>query len=60
MCESKVFKIKDDVKEKLMEDVTLIIVEEEEITLFGLFGESRKLKGKISRIDSETHEVLIS
>jgi predicted RNA-binding protein len=59
MCESIVFRIKDGGKKKLMENVTLIAVEGEDITLSGVFGESKAVKGVIKRVDSERHEVLI-
>jgi predicted RNA-binding protein len=59
MCESIVFRIKDGEKKKLMENVTLIAVDGDSITLSGVFGESKAVKGAIKRVDSERHEVLI-
>jgi predicted RNA-binding protein len=59
MCESNVFRIKNGEKKKLMDNAVLIKVKGDEITISGIFGESKKIKGRISRIDSEKHEVII-
>lgn len=59
MCESNVFRIKNGEKKKLMDNVNLITVKGDEITLLGILGDSMKIKGRISRIDSEKHEVFI-
>lgn len=59
MCESRVFKIKNDRKEKLMDNVTLITVDGNIVNLSDMFGERKTVKGKILKIDSERHEVYI-
>jgi predicted RNA-binding protein len=41
VCESTVFRIKNDEKERLMDDVALITVDGEKLTLSGVFGENR-------------------
>ncbi|MFQ5800155.1 MAG: CooT family nickel-binding protein [Candidatus Hydrothermarchaeales archaeon] len=59
MCESSVFKIKKDGKEKLMDNVTLITVDGNKVNLSGMFGEQKTVEGRILKIDSERHEVYI-
>ncbi len=59
MCESTVYLQRDGGRELVMENVTLITVEGDSVKLTGIFGQSKALKGKVLRIDSDKHEVLI-
>jgi predicted RNA-binding protein len=42
-----------------MDNVTLITVSGEDITLSGILGERINVKGSIKSVDSEKHEVII-
>jgi predicted RNA-binding protein len=59
MCESSAFRIKDGKKIKIMDNVALISVEDEKVTISGILGETKTLTGRIVRVDSESHEVYI-
>jgi predicted RNA-binding protein len=59
MCESSVYRIRKGEREKLMDNVTLITVSGEDITLSGILGERINVKGSIKSVDSEKHEVII-
>ncbi len=59
MCESTVFVVKKGERERVMDNVSLINVEGENITVSGFLGEKKTVKGRITKIDSERHEILI-
>ena len=60
MCESTVFLKKGERRELLMEDVVRIAVDNEQIQLTGILGETRKAKGRIKEIDLMAHTILIA
>ncbi len=59
MCESKVYLIKGEEKEKIMDEAILIKEEEGKLVIVGLLGERAEIKGKVIRIDLYKHEVYI-
>lgn len=59
MCESSVVLDVKGKKETLMEDVTRISVKGDIIELIGLFGERKSIRGRISDIDMNKHEIVI-
>jgi predicted RNA-binding protein len=59
MCETTVIVVKKGSQERLMDNVSLINVEGENIKISGLLGETMTVKGRITKIDSERHEILI-
>ncbi len=59
MCESKIYRIDGQNKKMLMDDVTVITVEGDTIRLSSVMGETKTVKGKLLKIDSERHEVYI-
>ncbi len=59
MCESTVYLIRNGEKELIMENVTFAAVDGADVVLSGLLGESKTVKGRITRIDSDRHEIII-
>ncbi len=59
MCESKVYLIKGNEKEKIMDEAVLIKEENGKLIIFGLLGEKTEINGRIVRIDMYKHEVHI-
>ncbi len=59
MCELKVILIKDETRSIVMESVTKMIVEEENINLYGMLGEKETVKGSIKEINFGTGEAII-
>ncbi len=51
MCELKVFVLKGEMREKVMDGVVRIIVEDGSVLLEGIFGESMKIDGWLVRVD---------
>ena len=46
-------------KKLLMEDVVRLIVNDEDITITGMLGDTMQVKGKILRVDITKQEALI-
>lgn len=46
-------------KKLLMEDVVRLIVNDEDITITGMLGDTMQVKGKILRVDISKQEALI-
>ncbi len=51
MCELKVFLLKSEGKEKVMDGVVRITVQDGSVLLEGIFGESKKVEGRLVRVD---------
>jgi predicted RNA-binding protein len=51
MCELKVFLLKGEAREKVMEGVVRITVQDGGVLLEGIFGESMKVEGQLARVD---------
>jgi predicted RNA-binding protein len=59
MCETTVFSVADGGRKQLMDNVSIVLVDGDELTLSGLLGETKKVSGKVIRVDLEKHEILI-
>jgi predicted RNA-binding protein len=59
MCESSVLIESGSGRELLMEDVVLIEIDGEDITLRGILGETQNTKGLIKEINLMSHTVVI-
>lgn len=59
MCESKVYRMEGSTKKIVMDDVTVINVEGDSLNLSNVLGETKKVKGKLLKVDSERHEIHI-
>ncbi len=51
MCELKVFLLKGEEMEKVMDGVVRITVQDGSVLLEGIFGESMKVQGRLARVD---------
>lgn len=51
MCELKVFLLKGEEMEKVMDGVVRITVQDSSVLLEGIFGESMKVQGRLARVD---------
>jgi len=51
MCELKVFLWKGEAKEKVMDGVVRITVQDRSVLLEGIFGESKKVEGRLTKVD---------
>ena len=62
MCELKVFLLKGEARQKVMDSVVRITVQDGSVLLEGIFGESMKVDGRLVRVDimAQTAEVVAS
>ena len=62
MCELKVFLWKGEEKEKVMDGVVRITVQDGGVLLEGIFGESKKVEGRLVRVDimAQTAEIVVN
>ena len=51
MCELNVFLLKGEEREKVMDGVVRITVQDGSVLLEGIFGESKKVEGRLVRVD---------
>ncbi len=59
MCELNAILIDGKDKTTLMEDVVRLVVDGNEITVTGIFGDTMTLPGRIQRVDMTRNEALI-
>jgi len=60
MCELKVFLLKGEERQKVMDSVVRITIQDGSVLLEGIFGESMKVDGRLVRVDimTQTAEVV--
>ena len=51
MCELKVFILKGEERDKVMDGVVRITVQDGSVLLEGIFGESMKVEGRLTKVD---------
>lgn len=59
MCELKVILINGEARSMVMESVTKMIVDGENVNLYGILGEKETVKGSIKEINFGTGEAII-
>ncbi len=59
MCQSTVYMVKDGREEMLMEDVSVITPQGDEILLVGMLGERKKIKAKFKELQLMDHRILL-
>lgn len=59
MCQSSVYLVKDDREELVMEDVSVITPQGEELLLVGMLGEKKQVKAKIKELQLMDHRILL-
>ncbi len=59
MCQARVYGQREGHEQLIMEDVALIEVDGDVCTMATLFGEEKRVKGRIVRIDLLKHRVVL-
>ena len=59
MCESHAYVVRGGKEEKILDDVTFLKPEGDQIVLRSLFGDEVKVKGKIEEIQFMDHKILL-
>jgi len=58
MCEVHSFVFREGKEEKILENVDLVELEEEEINLMNIFGEQKRLNAKLRLYDNTQRKIL--
>ncbi len=59
MCEANAYLIKGGTEELILEDITLLRPEGNELFLENMFGEQKRIKARIKEMNLTTHRVLL-
>ena len=59
MCEANAYLIKGGAEELILEDITLVRPEGNELFLENMFGEQKRIKARIKEMNLTTHRVLL-
>ena len=59
MCEANAYLIKGGAEELILEDITLLRPEGNELFLENMFGEQKRIKARIKEMNLTTHRVLL-
>jgi len=59
MCESHAYVVRNGEEEKILDDVTFLKPEGDQIVLRNLFGDEVTVKGKIEEIQFMDHKILL-
>jgi len=58
MCEAHAFILKNGKEEKVMENVDLVELEDDEVRLVSIFREQKTLKARLRRYDNTERKIL--
>jgi len=59
MCEANAYLIKGGAEELILEDITLLRPEGNELFLENMFGEQKRIKARIKEMNLTTHRVIL-
>ncbi len=59
MCQSSAFLVKNGQEQLLMEDVSLVKPQGDEVLLVGMLGETKQVKAKIKELQLMEHRILL-
>jgi len=59
MCEANAYLIKDGKEELILEDISVLRPEKDELYLQNIFGEQRKVKARIKEMNLIDHRILL-
>ena len=59
MCEANVYLVKEGREELVMEDVSILRPERDELYLQNLFGEQKRMKARIKELNLINHRILL-
>ncbi|HPU02042.1 MAG: CooT family nickel-binding protein [Firmicutes bacterium] len=59
MCQSSVYLVKDGREELVMEDVSVIKPQGDELLLVGMLGEKKQIKARIKELQLMDHRILL-
>ncbi len=59
MCEANVFLIKEGKEELILEDISILRPEKDEVYLQNIFGEQKRVKARIKEMNLIDHRILL-
>ena len=59
MCEANAYLVKGGAEELILEDITLLRPEGNELFLENMFGEQKRIRARIKEMNLTTHRVLL-
>ncbi len=59
MCEANAYLVKEGKEELLLEDVSILRPEKDELYLQNLFGEQKKIKARIKEVNLIDHRIIL-
>jgi predicted RNA-binding protein len=59
MCEAHVYLMKEGKEELVLEDITLLRREGDEVLLQNMFGEEKRIRARIREMNLTTHRVIL-
>jgi predicted RNA-binding protein len=59
MCEANAYLIKEGKEELVLEDISILRPEEEELYLQNIFGEQKRIKARIKEMNLIDHRILL-
>jgi predicted RNA-binding protein len=59
MCEANAYLVKDGKEELVLEDISILRPERDELYLQNLFGEQKKIKARIKEINLIDHRIIL-
>jgi predicted RNA-binding protein len=59
MCEANVYIVKEGKEELVLEDISILRPEKDELYLQNLFGEQKKIRARIKEMNLIDHKILL-
>ncbi len=59
MCESNVYLLKGGKEELLLEDISILRPEKDELYLQNIFGEEKRIKARIKELNLIAHRIIL-
>ena len=59
MCEANAYLLKEGKEELILEDISLLRPEKEELYLQNIFGEQKRIKARIKEMNLLNHRILL-
>jgi len=59
MCEANAYFVKDGKEELILEDISILRPEEEELYLQNIFGEQKRIKARIKEMNLIDHRIIL-
>ena len=62
MCELSVYTVKGDAREKVMDGVVRLIIQDGRVLMEGIFGDSKEVEGKLAEVNiiAQTASIVVA